>query len=280
MGGDNPFELEPEAPDAPRPMALPPLDDEPEATGLPESDVETLTVAERTGKARAVGARTELGPPPRWPGEVFTFPLRKPGPSLLVFGVIGWVLLDALGTVEKLQFPAWALKLLLGGYLLRASFHVIGSSAAGRDEAHGWTEASELDSEKLWSYVRTLGLFTALLLPGVLTWVFGSAWLGLLLLIVGSMYAAVVALGAALLDPSLKWPWNALRWMATRPISCLVGSAAWWLFFAAEAMLGSADPDSLSLYVLGSILVRGACMWALLVSARVLGVMGRSWTSA
>ena len=127
-------------------------------------------------------------------------------------------------------------------------------------------------------YATALGTFVLLLTPGVLVLAFGNTVLGLVLVCAGSMYAAVVALGAALGDPSLKYPWNAFGWMGRRPLSCLAGSVGWWVLFLAEWSLGSLSDPGLGLLAFLSLVLRAACFYALLVSARAIGVMGRAWS--
>jgi hypothetical protein len=163
-------------------------------------------------------------------------------------------------------------------YALRAQFHVIGTSAAGRDRPEGWREALAFDWDELRVYWRTLLFFAGALLPGSLLWIFEVVTPGVLLLVLGSMYASVVALGAALRDPRLKWPWGALRWMATRPLHCLAGSLGWWVLFGSEIALSRLLAEGPVVYGFVSLVLRAACLYALLLSARALGVMGRAWT--
>ena len=209
--GKDPFELEPEE-EGKRPAPPPALGREEIVVEEPveEPDVDTRTVAERKGADRPRGAVERIPVPAGWPGEAFQFPFRKPGPTLFVLGVLTLFLLDLLGLFEAVRFPGWMLKLLLLVYVLRAQFHIIGASAAGRDGPEGWREALAFEWDDLKLYWRTLLFFAGALLPGTLLWVFEVVPPGLALLILGSMYAAVVALGAALGDPALKWPGGAL----------------------------------------------------------------------
>lgn len=277
-----PFELEPDdeaaevkgprpapaAPDVPAPP-----EEEPEAPS-----VSMQTVAERRGEVAPRGAVERLPNPPGWPGEALGFAFRRPGPGFVTSGVLVLALLDVASLSDALRFPGWMVKLFLLMYLLRAQFHVIGSSAAGRDAPVGWSRALEFDREKFSRYWRTLLFFAGALLPGSLAWIFHALAPGLLLLTVGSMYAAVIALGAGLLDGRLKWPWHALRWMATRPLHCLVGSLGWWMLLGAEFAVSGLRGRSVLLVAFVAVVLRVACMVGLLVSARVIGVMGRSWT--
>ncbi len=279
--GKDPFELEPEQENG-EPAPPPAIGREPVLPPVPEveePEVDTRTVAERRGRDRPRGAVERIPVPAGWPGEAFGFPLRKPGPTLIVLGVVVLFLLDLLGLSEAVRFPGWMLKLLLLVYVLRAQFHVVGASAAGRDEPHGWREALAFDWDDLKLYWRTLLFFAGALLPGTLLWVFEVVAPGVLLLVLGSMYAAVVALGAALRDPLLKWPWHALRWIATRPLHCIAGSLGWWALLGTEIALYGLVEEGPVVYGFVAVVLRVVCLYMLLLSARAIGVMGRAWTA-
>ena len=290
-----PFELEPEkaveaAPKSPPPPAGPaapaptPSYEEREAEradrrlerGIGTEAVDARTVAERRG-AEVPRGNEAVPQPADWPSEALTFPLRPPGGAFLLVGVGVLVPLDALG-VTSLAFAAYLLKLLLVAFVLRAQIFVVASSAAGRDEPVGWQRALEFSADDLWPFVRTLLFFVLLLAPGCLVLVYGSTPLGLLLLGAGSMYASVVALGAALQVSSLKYPWTAIGWMVAHPLPCLIGSLGWWLFVLTEASLEGLSDQGLMLIAFLSIVLRAVCFYGLLVSARFLGVMGRTWS--
>jgi hypothetical protein len=242
----------------------------------PEEEVDDRTVAERAGR-QTPRATERVGNPAGWPREALAFPLRRPGGGFLALGLAALFLLDLLGTVDALRFPGWVAKLLLLVYLLRAQFHVVGTSAAGHDEPTGWTRALAFDHADLWAYARTLIAFGGVLAPGTVLLVFDVLAPGVLLLLAGSMYASVVALGAAVGDPALKWPWHAVRWMATRPLHCLVGSLAWWALLGAELVVFRLRDEPLALVGFVSLALRALCVYGLLLSARVVGVMGRAW---
>jgi hypothetical protein len=282
-----PFELEPDgepprrADRAPpkRPAAPPPRPAYAAGEPEPGEEVDERTVAERLGR-QTPRSTAALGNPRDWPREVLSFPFGRPGPGFMVLTGMVLVGLDLLGTLSAVRFLAWTLKLLMLVYVLRAQFFVIGSSAAGRDAPEGWPKALSFDASEMWAYLRTLALFALLLVPGILLWHFDRVALGTLLLLVGSMYAAVVALGAGLADASLKWPWQALKWMGSRPLHLLVGSAGWWTLLASEQALTALSGERFLLVAFVALALRGLCAYMLLVSARVLGVMGRRWHAA
>jgi hypothetical protein len=249
----------------------------PAPTPAPEDgEVDERTVAERLG--RDVPRVTERLPNPAdWPQEVVTFPFRRPGPAFIALGMATLLVFDLVGSLQALQFPSWVAKLLLLVYLLRAQFHVIGTSAAGHDDPRGWREALAFDREDLKNYWRTLLMFAGALAPGTLLFVFEKIGIGVAVLVVGSMYASVVALGAALRDPALKWPWHAVAWMGARPLHCLVGSLAWWALIGTELALHGLRDDGLGVIGFVSLVLRFACLYLILGCARVLGVTGRRW---
>lgn len=240
------------------------------------AEVDSRTVAERRGEELVPRGNEEVAAPLDWPAEAFSFPFRPPGGMFLLVGVVVLVLLDLL-ELTPLAFVGFLLKLLLVAFVLRAQIFVIASSAAGRDRPVGWQRALDFEADDLWPFVRTCLAFVLLFAPGCLVLKFGNPVLGLLLLGVGSMYAGVVALGVALQEPSLKYPWRAFAWMGAHPVPCLVGSLGWWLFVLTEASLQSVSDQGPLLFGFLSIVLRGACFYGLLVSARFLGVMGRTW---
>lgn len=269
--GKDPFELEPEKEAPQRPLPPPIADDPPEPKEI--GDVDTRTVAERRGEDRPVGATEALGNPLGWPTEALGFPLRTPGPAFLMFAGGTLFVLDLLVLFEQVRWLGWALQLFSLVFILRAVFAVVGTTAAGRDEPVGWAKGLEFDGGDLGPWVRTLLWFAVVMLPGPILLAFDQTGWGYALLALGSMYASVVALAAGLGDPSQRMPWHALRWITTRPLHCLAGSVGWW------ALVPQLDGSGIG-YVLSALALRAVGAWLLLVSARVIGVMGRSWTAA
>lgn len=272
--GKDPFELEPEEERPEKARPLPPVYDDPPEP-VEASDVDARTVAERRGEELPVGATEALDTPPGWPREVLGFPLRKPGPGFLLF--VGGTLfaLDLLVMIDQVRWLGWALQIFAMLFIVRAMFRVIGSSAAGRDEPVGWVKALEFDADDLFPYLRTIAWLVMLLVPGLVLLAFDQTGLGWTWLVLGSMYSSVVALGAGLGDASIRLPWNALRWITTRPLHCLVGSLGWWALLQPVVTGHGAVAQ-----VLSALCLRAVGAWLLLVSARVIGVMGRSWTAA
>ncbi len=288
----DPFELEPEtapAAGAPPPRApgpAPPPRDATYEERLREraaeregEEVGERTVAERLGRAAARG-HEPLPPPPGWPGEVWRFPLKAPGPLLAAVAITLWSVLDCLGAIPDMRFFAWVLKLFTYVVLFRAQVCIAGQSAAGRDEPVGWFKALEVRGEDA---VRLLGVLTHMAVaaaPGLVLLLADAAPAAFVLFALASLYGVVVALGWALSDPTLRRPWNALAWIVSRPLHCLGVAATWWLIGVGELAIRAVQSDGVILTAFVSLLVRGLCAWLLLVGARVLGVMGRAWTTA
>ena len=269
---DKPFELEDESEEPKRETRIPRVyDDPPEPTAI--EDVDTRTVAERRGEDRPVGATEALENPPGWPREIVSFPLRRPGPGFLAFAGGSLFALDLLVMLPQVRWLGWALQLFALMFILRAVFAVVGTTAAGRDEPVGWTKALDFGGDDLLPWIGTLAWFAAVILPGPILLAFGQTGWGYTLLVLGSMYASVIALAAGLGDPSQRRPWHALRWLTTRPLHCLLGSLGWW------ALTPQIDAEGLG-FVLAALCLRGVGAYLLLVSARAIGVMGRSWTAA
>lgn len=278
---DRGFELEPESDEAPpaperfapAPVPTPSVPVDP-AGRVPRDEPDTRTVAERAGTA-VEATPDALPPPPDWPAEAMAFPLRTPGPMFFA-GVGGaFVVADLLGAVSYLAFPMRVLIVLFWVCALRAQAAVIGQSAAGKDVPRGWMDALQLDMSELSVLARFVVLYAAaFVLPNLLAAFLeqpGFVWVAVLL----SPYLAVAALGWALGDPSLKWPWKALGWLARRPLAFVVGALGWWALWYGQIWI---DETTLPARVVVSPVARGAALYLLLVSARALGVAGRSWT--
>ncbi len=92
--------------------------------------MDARTVAEKLGKAVAVVAGTRP-PPPGWPVEALTFPLRRPGPALIAGGAVSWVLLDSVTLLPALAFLGYLLKLIALPLFVRWQIHEASMTAAG-----------------------------------------------------------------------------------------------------------------------------------------------------
>lgn len=240
-----------------------------------EAGVDTRTVAEKRGDA--IRATTGPRPPPEgWPGEALSFPLRPPGP--LAIGV-GGVLLALLDLVTRGNFfLGLLLKLVALVLFLRWQLHVASRSAAGHDVPAGWGGAMDMRRE----HVRGIGIVlvaaVVLCAPGIVAGVLERPFLALVLFLVGGVLLAAGALSQVVGDPTLMRPWNVLAWVGKRPLGLLAGTAGWWAAGWTEVVLGRMGDASTPLYLLTAIALRVAGLYLWLLSARALGVVGRSWS--
>lgn len=281
--GKRSFELDDDDDDARpsrRPSPAPYHAEEPAPVGGDaESDVDKRTVRERMGVQTARGDKS-LGPPENWPREAFRYPLSGKGPAIIVSIALVFCALDMLGTAGVARFPAWILKLLMLVFVLRGQLRLIGSSAAGHDVPKGYEKALEFSNDAMKRWAAFMGMFVLSLVPGWALILFDRVEPGLLVLGVGSMYVSVVALGSALEDPRLKLPWNAIRWMAKNPLLCVVGSLGWWILGLSEYAISKSYGGNTALILFESVVLRLVDAYVLMFSARMLGVMGRSWKRA
>ncbi len=248
-----------------------------------DGDVDTRTVKERQGKQRKATVGP-VPPPDDWPGESVQFPLRKPGPALIGAGAVVYVMLDALGYVDGLLFFTWPLKVFVGFFFLCAQLAVISKVADGDDTPEAWKQGLPLETRdarsSIQEYASLMVRAVALFVPALVLMQFDGAWfVGVVLLIVATAYVPVMALGTALGDHTLKWPWNALPWVFKAPLACLGGAVGWWVVGITEVVLLTVRPEGFFLLLVAAIVLRVVCFYALLWSARVLGVLGRSWTA-
>jgi hypothetical protein len=293
----SPFELEPEEPRPARatppvgPPAPPPAP--PAAPAAPEAaegdraegEIDTRTFAEKHGQAveRVAGPRP---PPPDWPREALSFPIRGAGGGLLAAATVALLALDLPLWTGGLRFASWLLKIPALLFFVRWQLDLAGMTAAGRDEPNGFLRALALDADGV-AALRTLVAWLALTLgPAALLWLLGPAMIGLLddahtgwrvtLGLLGSLWLAVVGLSLALSDARLRRPWVTLSWIARRPLALLVGASGWWALGLAEVALGalSATGDWATLPL--AIGVRGASVYLAMLAARALGVVGRA----
>jgi hypothetical protein len=183
-------------------------------------------------------------------------------------------LLDGLSTTPLL-FLAWMLKVPLLLLLVRWFLHEVGMSAGGLDRPSGMARVLELDRE---AYVTFRGVLFALLIllgPGAGFWIAGRAGIAVGLLLGGSALLAAYLLGSAVGDPALRRPWSAAEWLVRRPLVLLGGTLGLWAAVLAEWAAARAS----SLPFLGAallcLLLRLAMLYLWLLSARLLGVLGR-----
>lgn len=288
------FELEDARPRSPR--ALPDHGERPATPGpamQPASPaeggdedapvVDTRTVAERMGRAvpRVAGVRE---PPSGWPLEALRYPVRGHGPSILAGTTAALFALDLLGGPEALRFLSWLLKTPALLFVVRWQLSLVGMSAAGHDEPTGWTRALDVDREGVKAFGRYLLWCFVFLVPYSVLRLFGPdhlAWIPstgateLAVLLLASGWMAVFSLASAIEEPRLKRPWVTVAWLWSRPLTCLTGSLGWWALGLVEATIQALSGTQGWVFVAVVLIVRTTSVYALMVSARVLGVLGR-----
>ncbi|MFM8979902.1 MAG: hypothetical protein ACKOSS_05510 [Planctomycetia bacterium] len=246
-------------------------------------EASTLTFAEKQGRAvpRVAGVRDW---PPGWPGEALAFPGRGPGRAWWALASAGLLALDLLGWVPGLAFLGWLLKVPALLFVLRWQLDLVGMSAAGHDTPSGFGRALALERGDVRSFATFLAWALAWLAPGLLlafvgprlhAWQGAAGWGVPVLLVLGGMGVALLALARAVGEPWLARPWWAALWMAQRPLVVLAASAGWWGLGGAEwALARLAREGGWPLLPVG-VLVRAASVWGLVACARALGVLGR-----
>ena len=279
MGSDG-FELEPEderplpEPAAPAPSSKPPGHD----TSLEGADPEDAnrTVKERRGEAVPI-YQGAVPVPPRWPAEIVSFPLRPSGPSLIAGLGTAFVALDLLFVFgPSLAFVAFLALSFPLVFALRVQQAIVGQVAAGKDAPAGFDAALELDHAAVWGVTRFGALLGLLFLAPLLLsgWWPAAKWIAVL----ASPYLSVAMLGWALGDPTLARPWNALAWLARRPVCFAVGALGWWALAGGWAVMFALARSNPVGAAVASLIVRPAAVYLILLSARAIGVAGRSWT--
>jgi hypothetical protein len=151
----------------------------------------------------------------------------------------------------------------------------------------GWRHAIDVDKQgvKAFGWFVVYGLVLAapsVVLRGLrwLGWVENTAAWEVGLLVVGSAWLSVYALASALEEGRLKRPWVTAVWLFYRPLTCLAGSLGWWALGVAEVtILALAKAETWAAIPAGLIL-RATSIYLLMVSARLLGVLGRRWDPA
>lgn len=246
-------------------------------------EVDARTLEEKLGRApvRAAGV---LPPPLHWPLEVLRYPFRGHGPGYLMGATVGLFALDLLLWADSLVFLSWLLKPVALLFVVRWQLDLIGHTAAGRDEPSGWAHALEVHKQGVkdfgWLVIQCFATVLPTLALRTLRWLnwtqHTEAWeVGFL--VVGSAWISVLALSSALEDSRLKRPWVTLSWIFYRPLTCLAGSLGWWALGITEVAVLALAKSGTWASVPAGLVLRGASVYMLLLSARILGVLGRRW---
>jgi len=262
-------------PPVPSPSPTPSAPARPTRAVDEDTGIDTRTVAERRGDA--VAMETGKRPPPEgWPGEAFAFPLRKPGLQTIAGAAIFLMLLDLLSRANF--FLGLLFKLFAVIFFLRWQLHVASKTAAGHDVPAGWAGAVDMSRERLRGIGILLVAALLLVLPGVVADLLERPALAVVLFLAGGVLLAAGALSQVVGDPTLMRPWNVLAWIARRPLGLLAATAGWWAAGWTEILLWWMRDASTGAYLAASLGLRLVGMYLWLLSARALGVVGRSWS--
>lgn len=269
------------APPLPPPPVRPAPETEDEVVDPParppwetEDEVDTRTVAERRGQAVELHAGRRP-PPPDWPVEAFSFPLRGDRVGLgIALGV--WVLLDLVAWWNP--FVGVTLKVLAYVFFLRWQLSVATTSASGQDVPTPFARVSDIDMEGLKALGRLVAIIVALALPGIALLLLHKTAAGVFLLVAGLLWAGVAALGAVVGEPSLVLPWKAFPWMGARPLGLLAATVGWVVAVGVEWFEGTQAGIGPFPAIVLALVLRAAFVYLWLVSARALGVVGRAWS--
>lgn len=291
-GDPRPFELEPEP--APRPRSHSPADTPatlaaaaapPVLERIGGDDGEARVVSTKTLKERLDPASRSrpgpLPPPPDWPREALRFPLRRKAPFLgaLAFGVAA----DLCQRVNPfLGGLAW---LLVTALHLQWQVRSVARTATGDDAAPALLAFGFEPAALRWAGLFLVSFAPALIAffvpylrdlsnpvrsPGETAFLVAAVAIPLAVLFPAAM------LGCAFDDRSFARPLVALRWFLRGILPFLSVPVAWGVV-ALGHVANPAGIGAVAGLVGLSVVLRGAGLFALLVSARGLGVLGRRY---
>lgn len=305
----SPFQLEPEEVAA-RPIP-PVVEDTVETVAKEQAPPAEAKVVGKDGEERVIStktlrerkdpsSRTHSGPlplPPGWPREALSFPVRAV--RVFAVGVAVWVAADAAGAVNALLgwIAVVASTLLAARWQLRA----VVRTATGDDVAPTPTAAPREDPDAPapraigrtdfdLSRLRPLAWFGLSLVPALIPFLAPylrapsnpvrtggeTAFLVVALALALGVMAPSLLLSVAFDDRDLEKPWHAVRWFLRGPLA-FVALGLSWAVVIAGSLLVFARWGSLAGTLLVSVPVRAAAVYALLLSARLLGVLGRRY---
>ena len=275
-GEPSTFELEP-LPGRPPPHAAPP---EAQAEAKPRRAPTNL---ERISES--------IPPPPDWPREVLSYPLRTGARWLFLFYalplcVTDWVLAETSVQAHDDPMRRGAVGHLLALGLVHSILHVARRSAAGHDQLQQPAEATYLRGGAGWGgsyreryYAGYWTLFRAeviLIFPLMCLYLLAMTSWALAGLCVASPLVAIASVAATLRDPGLLRPDRAFAWALRSPGAYLGMSLCWLVALGWTALLtsGSAHGAGLLLILLGRL----AVTYLLIVAGRIAGVVARNWS--
>ena len=306
-----PFQLEPEAPPLPRTQAP---EDTAETKAAASAAPTLAKIVSKDGEAHVVSTATvrerkdpssrtrpgPLAPPPGWPREAFAYPVR----DRIAFGVaVGtWTLLDLVGGLNAAL--GWVTVLVVLPFVARWQARAVARTASGADVAPAAADV-DLDArdsdprwglaDAVWSMegLRSFGLLAAYFVPAAVPFLAPylrnpaqpartpseTAWMWTFVLVPLVVLAPAFLLAGAFDDRELRKPWVAARWFLRGPVAFLAVAASWVVVLLANLVppWAAARGTGLVAIALLSVALRAACVYAVLLAARCLGVLGRRY---
>ncbi len=304
-----PFQLEPEDVRA-RPVP-PAVEDTAETVAKEQAPPSEAKVVGKDGEERVIStktlrerkdpsSRTHSGPlplPPGWPREALSFPVRAT--RVFAVGVAVWVAADLAGAVHPVL--GWIVALVPILAAARWQLRTLARSATGDDVAPSLFAAPSQDADSPspralgrtefgTAQFRPLFWFLLALAPAAVPAL--APYLrdpsnpvrtgGETVFLIAALAFALVVMAPSLLlsvafeDPDLEKPWNAARWFLRGPVAFLAFGLSWGVVLAGTLLL-AARWGAFAGTLLVSVPVRAAAVYALLLSARLLGVLGRRY---
>jgi hypothetical protein len=305
----DPFRLEPEEV---RARPLPPVvEDTAETVAKEQAPPTEAKVVGKDGEERVIStrtlrerkdpdARTRPGPlplPPGWPQEALSYPVRRPAAFAAV--VAAWVAADAAGAVNVLL--GWVAAVAATVLAARWQVRAVARTATGDDVAPAPTAAPSEDADApapralgrtefnidRW---RRVGWFLLYLAPAAVPILapylrspsnpvrsggevaFLCVVLGFALLVMAPSFVLAVAFD----DRDLEKPWHAARWFLRGPLAFVAFGVGWAVVLGGSALVFARWGSFLGTVAL-AVPARAAGAYALLLAARLLGVLGRRY---
>lgn len=305
----SPFQLEPEAVAA-RPIP-PAVEDTAETVAKEQAPPTEAKVVGKDGEERVIStktlrerkdpsSRTNPGPlplPPGWPREALSFPVRAV--RVFAVGVAVWVAADLAGAIHLVL--GWIVALVPIVAVARWQLRTLARSATGDDVAPSVFAAASEDAdgpapralgrtEFGTAQFRPLVWFLLSLAPAAIPFLAPylrdpsnpvrtggeTAFFFVALAFALVVMAPSLLLSVAFEDRDLEKPWHAARWFLRGPVAFLAFGLSWGVVLAGSLFVAARWGDFAGT-LLVSVPARAAAVYALLLSARLLGVLGRRY---
>ena len=249
----------------------------------PEREISDETVAERQGRSLA-RSNDPLPRPPGWPGEAFRWVLRQDVRTNVIVAA-AFLLVGDIVTLFGAAGFGWILQsLFVAVFVLRGWITLVGQVAAGSDSARGYEKSQDIGrGAPSFSAAHAILAFApaGLLLPVLVALWILPAEAGWIVALLTLAWSTTALLGWALHDRKMLWPHVAMTWWVHRPAELAWATTGWIGMILAGAVVARLAPAAMSQVFgafIATVVLRVASVAWLFVAARVLGVVGRSWT--